>query len=111
MGRLSRSLVAGFLLGAPLFASTHVVEVENFSYPSPAAVHLNLLQGEIAQKAIEVCKGKENVTGITSISIKVTKGVNDPVAQLAKETSSHHGPALDFWYPKLHATASVECND
>lgn len=105
MSLLNSLLVVGAIVATPALATDHAVEAHVFSYPSPGAVHLEIIVRDLVEKAVAKCGAEAKVLGLTGIDLKVRGGVNDLVAELDGEGT------LDFWYPKIDAKATVRCAD
>jgi hypothetical protein len=104
--RLVKGLFAsGLLLTTPAFAADHAIRAYAFSYPSPGAVHYDIIVRELVSQAVAKCGAEEKVEGLAAIDLSVKGGVDDLVGRLDGEGG------LDFWYPKITATATVRCAD
>lgn len=102
------SVLALIFLPSIVFAKNVTINVDGMGYSSPAAMHLNNLQAELARKAVLACGTVEAVAAINDVSIKISASdvSHGSVAGLAK---GEFGLDLNLNYPMLSASAVVTC--
>lgn len=107
------SLVLGIAMSASAFAKDFKIELEHVAYPSAAAIHLNITQSALAELAINKCGSVEKVLGVTDINLAITEGLNgspDLVGKVELDPTNH-ATAINLWYPRIKASATVRCKD
>ncbi len=81
------------------------ISFENYGYPSPFLIHLDIAQHELAKKASIACGGQELVEAIDDIVINVKRGLS----HLSVGTLASNAMSIDLSYPSITARAITTC--
>lgn len=92
-------------------AKEKLISIDSFAYPSPASIHFDMIERELARKAVQACGNLEAVVGISEITMRLRSGIGHEFAVLSKDGSSPDEGSLYFVYPHNRVNATVQCRD
>ncbi len=109
MNKIMTLSVISLLSAASSLASEHKIQETMLGYISPATTHFDLLQADLADKAVQLCGSKQAVRDIKNISIQISSYETNLRLTQVLETKSGNG--LNLIYPKFDYSAVVVCAD